>query len=747
MHNPPDGSVVEAAAGAEVQVSFDVSNTYPAPMAYYLEVGGLPGADWGSGFGQAAMQSVPPGGSAVVSAALRPRGSTSPADAPLVLRIMCCPPDAAFFSTPVSEHRVTLRVAGAAVSPPPPEPVPPPEPERAATAAPTPVAPQPPPPEPAVVPTPPPPQPAPPAPTPAPYVAPPVTTTPAPSPTPPAAQPAPTPPRSAPQPAAPLPPEPVPEEPPEPAKTGPPTEPFRVYGEEYREGDVLAVKPGDTLLLRFRFENTAQRRRVYVLQNDETLPRGWLELVQDQVSIAARGSDEVSARIRVPANASPDQNPYLVQISTGLSGEPLKPRTFQLEVQSVATVALTTPAQVVKIGPVGRTVTFPFEVTNRGNTATSFRIAVKDPQSEADAEGARRELYETPTWRYLFDKETDKVESQGTRQAPPKAVSLKVVRKGIWWFGFKETHGARVVAVPVTDPTNSANGGNALDITAVRWRLSPLPLFLTLPLLLLLMFVMGSGATDLKVGNAYYADTGDARRTAYVYDPGQEPEGGGAKTDVSVAAEFQWKANLVSVQRLTAKHGETVETSEVGVRSPHRARPVTVASAEYQTERLYTIGPAFLGFGGDNVTVRFVARRTKGYLTVVDRSGRAIEPIDDKVDLPDRPDTPCKTYEVDATKINGQFAFVRLRNDWRRDSPKGDLQINWWPLKWPKTVFPENVAAIKPEGDVVRTSDVSGDLKIDGDALSGNPEADSLVILTTDADSPIVKIRPKGRAQ
>ena len=75
----------------------------------------------------------------------------------------------------------------------------------------------------------------------------------------------------------------VPEEQDEEAKT--PVVPVEQSVVSPRNGASFPVRPGNTLLVRFPFVNTTSATTTYVLDEDRSLPQGWITLVQDQVNL------------------------------------------------------------------------------------------------------------------------------------------------------------------------------------------------------------------------------------------------------------------------------------------------------------------------------------------------------------------------------------------------------------------------------------------------------------------------------
>ena len=246
-----------------------------------------------------------------------------------------------------------------------------------------------------------------------------------------------------------------------------------------------------------------------ILDEDRALEDGWLTLVQDQVNLTRNGQGELSVRLTPPVNADPGDYPFT--ITTGPQGGQLLPRVLTLSVLATPAVQLTTKEPTVKIGPFvfGSDVVFPISVESAGNADTSFRIAVKMPQNEATEGGpiGSGDVYESGSWRYLFDKEMETLRAPMAGQAPrPVPISLRVRRRGVWWFGFKEQHKLRVSAVPVTEPDNGGKTNNSLELIAVRTRPWPFPWPFLAALLLLFVLFQSGGPTDLSVSDAAYSN-------------------------------------------------------------------------------------------------------------------------------------------------------------------------------------------------------------------------------------------------
>ena len=323
------------------------------------------------------------------------------------------------------------------------------------------------------------------------------------------------------------------------------TEPFLM---DPKDATVIPLRPGERMLLRFPFTNLGTREQTYILDEDRALEDGWLTLVQDQVNLTRNGTGELSFRLTPPSDAEPGD--YPLTITLGPQGGQLTSRSLTLSVLATPAVELKTKATTVKVGPAAKFLEFPLSVENAGNADTAFRIAVKAPQTDAPTDGApvgSGDLYETPQWRYLFDKELESLRSPATGREPrPVPITLRVRPKGAWWFGFKQTHKFRVAAVPVTEPSNCGKPGNSLELTAIRSRWLPFPVLFLLLLIPISMLFFSGGASDLSVTNAQYTQVnagGDLNGNAYwVVNP----------TDSNTKpVHLTWEARPLALLRLT----------------------------------------------------------------------------------------------------------------------------------------------------------------------------------------------------
>lgn len=471
-----------------------------------------------------------------------------------------------------------------------------------------------------------------------------------------------------------------------------------------RDGSVLSLRPGETLLLRFSFTNTASTRRTYVIEEDRSLDPAWINIIQDQIHLDPNAPDELTARLTPPPSAEPGNYPFLIRI--GPMGSVLTPCNLTLNVAATPAVRLKADAERVSAGPFARAVDFQLSVERAGNADTAFRIAVKAPRAKAEdapeggdtQEPGEVEVYETPAWRYLFDREMASLESPTYGRAPkPEPIRLRIQRKGTWWLGFRESHPVRVAAVPVTDPGNGGKTGNTAELTAVRWRLLPFPFFLAAPLALLALTLLGGAASDLRVIQPTYEAPDSVNYVVAV------PEKNAVRTRLT------WKAPWYALLRLSGG-GERTGF----VRPPHEVQAVFSETGARSVQREYRV-TSLLG-SSQSARVRFVRARS---------------------------DTPLEVSGAQRTEDGGYLLAVRrgvtttltLRNRATQFN-----RINYWVAKRPGAAF--RVIDLLNEGslDPIAHGGAPFVIKVrPGEGEGGG--IDELVFVTTDSTRPVVTIK------
>jgi len=496
-----------------------------------------------------------------------------------------------------------------------------------------------------------------------------------------------------------------------------------------KEGTSIYARPGEKVLVRFSIKNEQSGVRTYVIQEDRALPSDWIALVQDQVNITPGGSGDVSVMLTPPLNAQPATYPFTV--AYGILGQPLAPTYLQLVVQAAPSIKLKAKATTTRVWvPFARALDFNFTIESQGNADTAYRISVKDPLADRDDQGRPKgpdDLYETPTWRYIFDRELDTLSSPSANRAPtPEQHRMKLIRKGIWWFGWIEKHKMTVMARPVTDPANGGKGENVVELLGKRWRLFPAPAFIVIPLLLLLFIMVGSGATNLRVTNADTDDQG------IYYVVGTKPD------DSSLTVDMAWDSPFYAVLK-----GKKVENDQAVPLSnmSHTAAIDTEKIDGYgQAQKVsYEIGSKF-SWVGRRVDVRFVPLKTVGRMELKDDGGHVISSTPIASDAIGESKVPVHGQETTIIVPKGGSYHLNFTNTTGQNGINGQ-RIVLWTIRKPEgfeisdflTDAPNNNDSINPGSTLTAkiTVSSSGSIPAEGatwDLLTTEQNFQHLVI-------------------
>lgn len=491
------------------------------------------------------------------------------------------------------------------------------------------------------------------------------------------------------------------------------------------DGASLALSPGDTLLVRFGFSNDGPRERTYILDEDGSLTPGWLTLVKDQVNLTRNGRGEVSLRLTPPPDARPGDYPFAVTV--GPQGDILTSRLLTLAVAATPAVKITAAQPQINIGPLGTYADFPLAVESVGNADTAFRIAVKAPPvkrgEEAKSVRGSDTVYETPQWRYLFDREAETLRSAGGGH-PPRPVNLRfrLQRRGAWWLGFQESHQVTITAVPVTDPGNGGKTENVLELTAVRRRPLPFPGVFALLLLIPLLLLLVVKASYLGVSNAYVSDS--------VYYVLGTPGGGQAMT-----ARLRWEAPFFAFVNVSA-----TQNGETDVRWFRHGRDEDkVTDTAYGLEKTYEVTRR-------KITVRFVPIKTDHKLQITQGDLEYAHRRDHKL-VPTKQGT--EPVGEDSILVGGSTYLLPVPRD--RNVPlnllnttprSSSANIQYWIVHRPDPSF--FTITDSKDNDQIGPTTAAAPIKLraTGGATSGDQE---LTLVTTDGGSQIVHIKLKAR--
>jgi hypothetical protein len=495
------------------------------------------------------------------------------------------------------------------------------------------------------------------------------------------------------------------------------------------EGTRLYVKPGEKLLVRISIRNDQDGVRTYVLQEDRSLPSDWIALVRDQVNITPGGTGDVAFALKPPPNAEPASYPFTV--SSGILGRGLLPCHLVLTVQSTPAVTLSAKKDAVSVGPFARLIPFELAVATAGNADTAYRVSVVDDSPAPDGlERGRVDVYETPTWQYLFDKECETLESPSAgRTPPPVPHRLRLGRKGTWWFGWRESHKVKVVAVPVTDVTNGGKAGNEVALTASRWRLLPMPAFVMFPLFALLLVLLASGGDDFRVLNGLQGDDG----TYYVV--GTEPNQ--PKLDVRLA----WNAPFYSVLKLEkVDRGRVKPIEKSGKQATDAAEVIEYGQAQRVT---YELGSKFFG-RGEKADVRLVPNRTKDMLRL-SLGGALVKTTPTKTEVGEAR-VPITTREVTVVVPSIGTASLNFQNLTGKGRVNGQT-IVLWTVRNPAGYRISDFLTRQGDNQVINPG-AAPSAKISLDPANPPTEEESVwELLTTDGSYQLLRIKLKKGAQ
>jgi hypothetical protein len=482
--------------------------------------------------------------------------------------------------------------------------------------------------------------------------------------------------------------------------------------------------------------NDTPREKTYILDEDRSLDGAWLTSKQDQVNLTRNGRGELSIRVHPPANAEPGDYPF--GITVGPQGGVLTQRNLVLSVQATPAVKVTAKANVVKVGGLTKDVVFPLTVESIGNADTAFRIAVKalPGGSETDGEEGPRgpgDVYETAQWRYVFDKELDTLRTPSSGQAPhPVAISLRIRRKGIWWFGGKETHTVRVAAVPVTEPGNGGKPGNSVELTAVRWRIVPFPYLLLLPILLIFMAFGSKGADTVALANSVWTASSDTSNAAeyYVVRNGSNFTADNTGSGGTISDTLQWKAPPYALLRISMRD---VTDSSVPTQTAYHlgggSLPISakVSNSLSNVEYDYTI-TNLSGGSGQEIDVHYVYN-------------------DDTVSM-QLADNHHRTYNGSSATIFVPPGSSGIKLLLGNGSSKA-TSLNVWLVGLSQTSTPFNTTYSKgtfvlPANYPVGTENNTYNFPITWSDSSSSPEDYTFVLITNDSRRPVIQVHLKA---
>ena len=508
------------------------------------------------------------------------------------------------------------------------------------------------------------------------------------------------------------------------------------------EGANVALMPGESRLYRFAFRNDSRQDEKYRLNYRERLPEGWYTRVKEQAQIVKGGEEELLFRITAPPDAEPGEYPFSIDI--GPDDGILEPRNLSVTVLPTPRVRLKVTRPKVTVGPFARAVDFELEVANAGNADTAFRIAALGPAPPADAEDAappRPPIYGTPQWAYLFKQEMATVKRHsGAQKGAAIAIPLQLRRRGIWWFGWKETHRLHVAAAPVTRPDIGGEPGADVELTATRWRLLPMSLLLAGPLAFLLALMMVSRPGNLRVTSAsYQSEEGDYWVVKGPDTTGDKASGQDKPTPSHEIEDkrvtLEWDAPVFALVHLTGTSDNQPIAGKFKIGSRSDEELVHVGS-----ERLTTVTYRVASLlGAQQISAKCVLTRNDTPLGVASAA------------IVEKPKPTERGLEMTLAVPRGGSATLILVNQTKEDN-----RLNYWVARhlpaqenadsafYQSHTFPPGV--LKPQTDAVFTQRETFDVHVKTE-LNGQPvpetATDEIVFITTDASRPVLIVHLK----
>jgi hypothetical protein len=312
-------------------------------------------------------------------------------------------------------------------------------------------------------------------------------------------------------------------------------------------------------------------------------------------------------------------------------------------------------------------------------------------------------VYDTPQWRYLFDNEIETLRTPSTGRGQPVGVRLRLERRGAWWFGFRESHRVRVTAVPVTDKTNGGKAGNAVDLTAVRWRLIPFPALLLVPILLVMMVFLSGSAKTLDVLNA--AQGADDGQYWVVNPPGVQKQ-----------LTLQWQAPPLAVLRLTGLSGDQQILSKPEFGSGGFTQQVAVSDEDRRVTNVYRVS-RYVGGGDRDAVVSFIFTRNDTPLLVMDGDTKH----------------PLTSNNIDLTVPYTGYARLDLTNVSMQST-----RIDWWLITSLDSDDPFTFLYVKNSGSIEQGG--TEHLLIQRNPSGPQNVSDRIVFVTTDSNRSVITV-------
>ena len=294
---------------------------------------------------------------------------------------------------------------------------------------------------------------------------------------------------------------------------------------------------------------------------------------------------------------------------------------------------------------------------------------------------------------------------------------------------WKEGHKFKITGAPVTDRSNAGKPGNAVELKAVRWRLLPMPWFIMLPLVCIIIVLLGSGATDLHVANAFQGDDG-----AY-YVLGTKPD------EPNLNVHLAWTAPFYSVLKFDKT--DQGHVSAVPRKGDSASDPATVIEYGQAQRVTYEIGSKFFG-STLKADVRLVPLRSQEMLQLL-VDGNAVKGAAAQ-DTIGEEHVPVTARDVTVMVPKSGLTTIAFRNLTGVSHINGQ-QIVAWTVRKPAGFTIQNFLTTEGDNQVVNpASSVAAKIGIDSSSLP--PEGESTwELLTTDGTNQLLRIKLKVAGQ
>lgn len=267
-----------------------------------------------------------------------------------------------------------------------------------------------------------------------------------------------------------------------------PAKPSRIRDEEKNvvanpvDGQNVSMAPNSRKVFTFDFKNGPGNAADYFLNVDAAgLPdASWIVPLRPQVRVEPNDENDLGFCIVLPEARLAPPGRYELAVTYGSQQSTQHDEILlYLTVEPELAIRVTCETPQISVGPLGRVAKGEVLVSNQGNASTAYRLAVSDNSVESELQPI--DASSGGTWDYTVDWELS--DSNYQKDAKSRVHGLTVRRKGIWWFGFKESRKVAIAAQPVTAPAGRNLSKTQIDVSF--WRLLPVSWLIWVPLVAL----------------------------------------------------------------------------------------------------------------------------------------------------------------------------------------------------------------------------------------------------------------------